>query len=140
MKKLSCLTFWKRWHWLGRNPHIHTSNTFWVAIHICKRMKKFVVSLVRILLTQTYQRVITQYAYLAVVIVANTLCLDFVIVMQISECILWLSIVFITILCTPQPTVVRWSSTQPVSTETMLQWKGFCALIANAYYLRGMAW
>ncbi|KAH7652270.1 hypothetical protein IHE45_19G006100 [Dioscorea alata] len=59
---------------------------------------------------------------------------------EISECILWLSIVFITILCTPQPTVVRWSSTQPVSTETMLQWKGFCALIANAYYTRGMAW
>lgn len=59
---------------------------------------------------------------------------------EIEECILWLSIVFITILCTPQPTVVRWSSTPPVSDEVRLQWKGFCALIANAYYVRGMAW
>lgn len=59
---------------------------------------------------------------------------------EVHECILWLSIVFITILCTPQPTIVRWSSTLPVSTEIMLQWKGFCALIANAYYVRGMAW
>ncbi|KAJ8621991.1 hypothetical protein MRB53_030520 [Persea americana] len=59
---------------------------------------------------------------------------------EVDECILWLSIIFITILCTPQPTVVRWSSTLPVSSEIMLQWKGFCALIANAYYMRGMAW
>ncbi|KAI0523312.1 hypothetical protein KFK09_005707 [Dendrobium nobile] len=59
---------------------------------------------------------------------------------EVRECILWLSIVFITILCTPQPTIVRWSSTPPVSTEVMHQWKGFCALIANAYYKRGMAW
>ncbi|XP_077243688.1 orotidine 5'-phosphate decarboxylase [Tasmannia lanceolata] len=59
---------------------------------------------------------------------------------EVHECILWLSIIFITILCTPQPTVVRWSSTPPVLAETMLQWKGFCALIANAYYIRGMAW
>ncbi|GAV90222.1 LOW QUALITY PROTEIN: hypothetical protein CFOL_v3_33631, partial [Cephalotus follicularis] len=57
-----------------------------------------------------------------------------------DECILWLSIIFITILCTPQPTIVRWSSTSPVSNEILLQWKGFCALIANAYYVRGMAW
>lgn len=59
---------------------------------------------------------------------------------EIEECILWLTIVFITILCTPQPTVVRWSSTSPVSAEAQLQWRGFCALIANAYYMRGMAW
>ncbi|KAF8410734.1 hypothetical protein HHK36_003271 [Tetracentron sinense] len=59
---------------------------------------------------------------------------------EVDECILWLSIIFITILCTPQPTIVRWSSTPPVSAEIMLQWKGFCALIANAYYIRGMAW
>ncbi|KAK7292425.1 hypothetical protein RIF29_08204 [Crotalaria pallida] len=59
---------------------------------------------------------------------------------EVDECILWLSIVFITILCTPQPTIVRWSSTPPVSDEVRLQWKGFCALIANAYYLKGMAW
>ncbi|XP_050371557.1 uncharacterized protein LOC126789445 isoform X1 [Argentina anserina] len=59
---------------------------------------------------------------------------------EIDECILWLSIIFITILCTPQPTIVRWSSTPPVSDEERLKWKGFCAVIANAYYLRGMAW
>ncbi|XP_042433648.1 uncharacterized protein LOC122020017 [Zingiber officinale] len=59
---------------------------------------------------------------------------------EVNECILWLSIVFITILCAPPPTVVRWSSTPPVSAETMHQWKGFCAIIANAYYVRGMAW
>ncbi|XP_031270787.1 uncharacterized protein LOC116142905 [Pistacia vera] len=59
---------------------------------------------------------------------------------EVNECILWLSIIFITILCTPQPTIVRWSSTPPVSDEIQLQWKGFCALIANAYYVRGMAW
>jgi hypothetical protein len=59
---------------------------------------------------------------------------------EIEECILWLSIIFITILCTPQPTIVRWSNTPPVSAETRLQWNGFCALIANAYYTRGMAW
>eukprot|EP00252_Welwitschia_mirabilis_P007658 TRINITY_DN1926_c0_g1_i2.p1 TRINITY_DN1926_c0_g1~~TRINITY_DN1926_c0_g1_i2.p1 ORF type:complete len:229 (-),score=32.49 TRINITY_DN1926_c0_g1_i2:238-924(-) len=59
---------------------------------------------------------------------------------QIEECILWLSIIFITILCTPQPTIVRWSKASPVSTETKLQWKGFCAIIANAYFTRGMAW
>ncbi|KAF3455200.1 hypothetical protein FNV43_RR05648 [Rhamnella rubrinervis] len=34
----------------------------------------------------------------------------------------------------------QWSSTPPVSDEVRLQWKGFCALIANAYYVRGMAW
>ncbi|KAK9267114.1 hypothetical protein L1049_009533 [Liquidambar formosana] len=59
---------------------------------------------------------------------------------EVDECILWLSIIFITILCTPQPTIVRWSSTPPVSDEIRLQWKGFCALIANAYYTKGMAW
>uniref|UniRef100_A0A2P2K9J4 Uncharacterized protein LOC105113522 isoform X1 n=1 Tax=Rhizophora mucronata TaxID=61149 RepID=A0A2P2K9J4_RHIMU len=59
---------------------------------------------------------------------------------EVDECILWLSIIFITILCTPQPTIVRWSSLPPVSDEIQLQWKGFCAIIANAYYLRGMAW
>ncbi|KAM0049047.1 hypothetical protein Hdeb2414_s0008g00281311 [Helianthus debilis subsp. tardiflorus] len=59
---------------------------------------------------------------------------------EVNECILWLSIIFITILCTPQPTIVRWSPTSAVSDEIKLQWKGFCAIIANAYYLRGMAW
>ncbi|XWS19394.1 hypothetical protein CRYUN_Cryun31cG0012000 [Craigia yunnanensis] len=59
---------------------------------------------------------------------------------EVDECILWLSIIFITILCTPQPTIVRWSSTPPVSDDVLHQWKGFCALIANAYYIRGMAW
>nr|GLL45640.1 uncharacterized protein LOC109169681 [Ipomoea trifida] len=59
---------------------------------------------------------------------------------EVDECILWLSIIFITILCTPQPTIVRWSSTPPVSDEMMVQWKGFCAIIANAYFMRGMAW
>lgn len=59
---------------------------------------------------------------------------------EIDECILWLGIVFITILCTPQPTVVRWSSTPSVSEKMLLRWKGFCAIIANAYYMRGMAW
>jgi len=59
---------------------------------------------------------------------------------EIDECIFWLSIIFITILCTPQPTIVRWSSTPPVTDEILLQWKGFCAIIANAYYMRGMAW
>ncbi|KAJ4703887.1 Orotidine 5'-phosphate decarboxylase [Melia azedarach] len=59
---------------------------------------------------------------------------------EVDECILWLSIIFITILCTPQPTIVRWSSTPPVSDEILVQWKGFCALIANAYFIRGMAW
>lgn len=59
---------------------------------------------------------------------------------EVNECILWLSIIFITILCTPQPTIVRWSPTPPVSDEIKLQWKGFCAIIANAYFLRGMAW
>ncbi|XP_010278631.1 PREDICTED: uncharacterized protein LOC104612759 [Nelumbo nucifera] len=59
---------------------------------------------------------------------------------EVDECILWVSIIFITILCTPQPTIVRWSSTPPVSADIMVQWKGFCALIANAYYMKGMAW
>ncbi|KAK7245876.1 hypothetical protein RIF29_40730 [Crotalaria pallida] len=59
---------------------------------------------------------------------------------EVEECIFWLSIIFITILCTPQPTIVRWSSTPPVSEEVKLRWKGFCALIANAYYMKGMAW
>ncbi|XP_010546718.1 PREDICTED: uncharacterized protein LOC104818712 [Tarenaya hassleriana] len=59
---------------------------------------------------------------------------------EVDECILWLSIVFITILCTPQPTIVRWSSTPPVSDDIQREWRGFCAVIANAYYLRGMAW
>ncbi|XP_059292938.1 uncharacterized protein LOC132046354 [Lycium ferocissimum] len=58
----------------------------------------------------------------------------------VDECIMWLSIIFITILCTPQPTIVRWSSTPPVSDEMIVQWKGFCAIIANAYFVRGMAW
>lgn len=59
---------------------------------------------------------------------------------EVDECILWLSIIFITILCTPQPTVVRWSTAPPVTEEIMLQWKGFCAIIADAYFMRGMAW
>ncbi|CAJ1941372.1 unnamed protein product [Sphenostylis stenocarpa] len=59
---------------------------------------------------------------------------------EVDECIFWLSIIFITILCTPQPTIVRWSSTPPVSDEVRLQWNGFCALIANAYFMKGMAW
>ncbi|KAL9243503.1 hypothetical protein vseg_017380 [Gypsophila vaccaria] len=59
---------------------------------------------------------------------------------EVDECILWLSIIFITILCTPQPTIVRWSTSPPVSEDILLQWKGFCAIIAKAYYVRGMAW
>uniref|UniRef100_A0A0E0KIX3 DUF7876 domain-containing protein n=1 Tax=Oryza punctata TaxID=4537 RepID=A0A0E0KIX3_ORYPU len=59
---------------------------------------------------------------------------------EVRECILWLSIVFITILCTPQPTIIRWSTAPPVSADVLHQWKGFCALIANAYYTKGMAW
>ncbi|XP_075106473.1 uncharacterized protein LOC107783754 isoform X1 [Nicotiana tabacum] len=59
---------------------------------------------------------------------------------KVDECIMWLSIIFITILCTPQPTIVRWSSTPPVSDEMIVHWKGFCAIIANAYFVRGMAW
>ncbi|GAB2298888.1 hypothetical protein Dimus_032966 [Dionaea muscipula] len=59
---------------------------------------------------------------------------------EVDECILWLSIIFITILCTPQPTIVRGSSTPPVSEDILLHWKGFCAIIANAYFMRGMAW
>ncbi|KAK9706405.1 hypothetical protein RND81_07G121900 [Saponaria officinalis] len=58
---------------------------------------------------------------------------------EVDECILWLSIIFITILCTPQPTVVRWSTSPPVSEDILGQWKGFCAIIAKAYYIRGMA-
>lgn len=63
-----------------------------------------------------------------------------ILVSEVDECILWLSIVFITILCTPQPTIVRWSSTPSVSDKTLSKWRGFCAVIANAYYIRGMAW
>ncbi|KAK7839711.1 hypothetical protein CFP56_017568 [Quercus suber] len=63
-----------------------------------------------------------------------------IILEEVNECILWLSIIFITILCTPQPTIVRWSSTPPVSDDVRVQWKGFCAVIANAYFVRGMAW
>lgn len=59
---------------------------------------------------------------------------------EVDECILWLSITFIAILCTPQPTIVRWSAAPPVTEEILLQWKGFCAIIANAYFMRGMAW
>ncbi|XP_047330450.1 uncharacterized protein LOC124934034 [Impatiens glandulifera] len=59
---------------------------------------------------------------------------------EIDECILWLSIIFITILCTPQPTIVRWSSIPSVSDEILVKWNGFCAIIANAYFMRGMAW
>ncbi|KAJ8545680.1 hypothetical protein K7X08_018263 [Anisodus acutangulus] len=59
---------------------------------------------------------------------------------EVDECIMWLSIIFITILCTPQPTIVRWSSTPAVSDDMIVQWKGFCAIIANAYFVRGMAW
>ncbi|XP_022575117.1 uncharacterized protein BNAA03G59840D isoform X2 [Brassica napus] len=59
---------------------------------------------------------------------------------EVDQCILWLRIVFITILCTPQHTIVRWSSTPSVSEETLSKWRGFCAVIANAYYIRGMAW
>ncbi|KAL8469003.1 hypothetical protein ACS0TY_031996 [Phlomoides rotata] len=39
-----------------------------------------------------------------------------------------------------EPTIVRWSSSPPVSEEMLIHWNGFCAIIANAYYLRGMAW
>ncbi|XP_030955276.1 uncharacterized protein LOC115977526 isoform X2 [Quercus lobata] len=63
-----------------------------------------------------------------------------IILEEVDECILWLSIIFITVLCTPQPTIVRWSSTPPVSDNMRFLWKGFCAVIANAYFVRGMAW
>lgn len=59
---------------------------------------------------------------------------------EVDECIFWLSLIFITILCTPQPTIVRWSTTPAVSEDILVQWKGFCAIIANAYFVRGMAW
>ncbi|KAL6637838.1 hypothetical protein ACP70R_025410 [Stipagrostis hirtigluma subsp. patula] len=34
--------------------------------------------------------------------------------------------------------VREWSPTPPVSADVLHQWKGFCALIANAYYIKGM--
>ncbi|RWW44424.1 hypothetical protein BHE74_00049819 [Ensete ventricosum] len=43
----------------------------------------------------------------------------------VHECILWLSIVFITILCTPQPTVVRWSSRRQCQLKPCINRKDF---------------
>ncbi|KAL2635300.1 hypothetical protein R1flu_006779 [Riccia fluitans] len=59
---------------------------------------------------------------------------------EVEECILWLTLVFLTILVSPPTIVVRWSNTAAVSPKGKIQWHGFCALIANAYYARGMAW
>ncbi|KAL9258480.1 hypothetical protein AKJ16_DCAP05581 [Drosera capensis] len=41
---------------------------------------------------------------------------------NVDECILWLSIVLTKILCTPQPTIVKWSLATPVSEDMLLQW------------------
>ncbi len=59
---------------------------------------------------------------------------------QVKEHIFWISIVFITILCTPQPIIMRWSSTHVVSTKAQVQWQKYFALIINAYYVWGMVW
>eukprot|EP00897_Mesotaenium_endlicherianum_P005498 jgi/Mesen1/4977/ME000248S04261 len=59
---------------------------------------------------------------------------------EVDECLLWVSIVFITIMSAPEKVVLRWSTAAPVSAEAQLAWRGFCKLIANAYYLQGMAW
>eukprot|EP00850_Spirogloea_muscicola_P020490 SM000217S06872 [mRNA] locus=s217:193742:201070:- [translate_table: standard] len=59
---------------------------------------------------------------------------------EVRECILWLALVFITIMGIPQTMVLRWSSTRAVSADALLQWRGFTQLIINAYYNQGMAW
>ncbi|XP_002966374.2 uncharacterized protein LOC9634083 [Selaginella moellendorffii] len=59
---------------------------------------------------------------------------------EVEECILWVIIVFTSIMSSPPPTVIRWSTTAAVTAESLLEWKGFCSIIANAYYNRGMAW
>eukprot|EP00850_Spirogloea_muscicola_P011179 SM000068S20611 [mRNA] locus=s68:475327:484074:- [translate_table: standard] len=59
---------------------------------------------------------------------------------EVRECILWLALVFITIMGIPRTMVLRWSSTSAVSADALLQWRGFTQLIINAYYNQGMAW
>jgi len=59
---------------------------------------------------------------------------------QLEECLLWLSIIFVTLRCLPPQVVRRWSDTAPVSADFLLQWRGFCTILTNAYYTQGMAW
>ncbi|CAI5507827.1 unnamed protein product [Closterium sp. Naga37s-1] len=59
---------------------------------------------------------------------------------EVQECVLWVAIVFVTIAVLPQPVVTRWAMSKAASPDSHVQWKGFCSLIANAYYTQGMAW
>lgn len=60
--------------------------------------------------------------------------------LQLEECLLWLSLIFVTLRCLPPQVVRRWSDVAPVSTDFLLQWRGFCSILTNAYYTQGMAW
>eukprot|EP00270_Netrium_digitus_P000784 TRINITY_DN10886_c2_g1_i1.p1 TRINITY_DN10886_c2_g1~~TRINITY_DN10886_c2_g1_i1.p1 ORF type:complete len:311 (-),score=56.53 TRINITY_DN10886_c2_g1_i1:505-1407(-) len=59
---------------------------------------------------------------------------------EMEECLLWLGIVFVTVMCLPNKVVMRWSTSVAASSERILQWRGFCSLITDAYYTKGMAW
>eukprot|EP00475_Leptophrys_vorax_P004899 TRINITY_DN12935_c0_g1_i2.p1 TRINITY_DN12935_c0_g1~~TRINITY_DN12935_c0_g1_i2.p1 ORF type:complete len:192 (+),score=21.98 TRINITY_DN12935_c0_g1_i2:232-807(+) len=59
---------------------------------------------------------------------------------EVNECLLWVAIVFVTIHVLPQPVITRWSPSPATTSDSLLQWKGFCSLIAKAYYDQGMAW
>lgn len=59
---------------------------------------------------------------------------------QLEECLLWISLIFVTLRCLPPQVVRRWSDAAPVSADFLLQWRGFCSILTNAYYTHGMAW
>ncbi len=50
------------------------------------------------------------------------------------------ALVFITLLTCPRATVTRWSAAPPVSAASLAAWRGFCALISDAYFHKGYAW
>lgn len=57
-----------------------------------------------------------------------------------EECVLWASLVALTITKAPRRTVKRWSVTQPISVQTEEGWSSFVQAIVDAYFTKGMVW
>lgn len=56
------------------------------------------------------------------------------------ECVLWASLVALTIDKAPKRTVKRWGVGEPVTEETVVSWSDFVEAIVDAYFKKGMVW
>ncbi|KAK9819232.1 hypothetical protein WJX74_010056 [Apatococcus lobatus] len=57
-----------------------------------------------------------------------------------TDCTVFLSLVWITIMLSPNKSVRRWVQGAPVSEATLAEWKGFVGMIVDGWFEKRWAW